>query len=176
MTTEQEKVLEALQTALLIEKDGEECYLEAAGESKNKAGIKLLQSLADEESIHRQKLGKIYTDISANRSWPVIDFDPGRGTRIRSAFAGTCEATGMAVPGEATEIDVLNTALEKEKKSYDFYERQARRAVYDAERDFYEQIAAEEREHELALLDYFEYLKDPAAWFVKVEHPSLDGG
>jgi hypothetical protein len=37
-------------------------------------------------------------------------------------------------------------------------------------------VAAEEREHHLILLDYYEYLKDPAGWFVKKEHPSLDGG
>ena len=33
-----------------------------------------------------------------------------------------------------------------------------------------------EKEHQLVLLDYYEYLKDPAGWFVKKEHPSLDGG
>jgi hypothetical protein len=36
-------------------------------------------------------------------------------------------------------------------------------------------VASEEKEHYLILLDYFEYLKDPAAWFVQKEHPSLDG-
>jgi len=30
--------------------------------------------------------------------------------------------------------------------------------------------------HELALIDYYDYLSDPAGWFVKKEHPSLDGG
>ena len=80
------------------------------------------------------------------------------------------------VGSAATELDVLNTALEKEKKSYDFYERQAKKAIYKVERDFYEKIAAEEREHELALLDYYEYLIDPPGWFVKTEHHSLDGG
>jgi len=37
-------------------------------------------------------------------------------------------------------------------------------------------LAQEEREHELALLDYHDYLSDPAGWFVKSEHSSLDGG
>jgi rubrerythrin len=176
MITEQEKVLEALQTALLMENDGKECYLQAAAGSANEAGRKLLKSLAEEEDIHRNKLETIYNAISANKSWPAISFDIGRGARIRSAFAGTCEIIGVNVHGVATELDVLKTALEKEKKSYDFYERQAKQASYEVERDFYEKIAAEEREHELALLDYYEYLIDPAGWFVKTEHPSLDGG
>ena len=70
MTTEQEKVLEALQTALLMENDGKECYLQAAVGSKNEAGRKLLQSLAEEEDIHRHKLETIYNAISADKSWP----------------------------------------------------------------------------------------------------------
>ena len=162
MTTEQEKVLEALQTAVAMENDGKECYLQAASGSKNEAGRKLLQSLAEEEDIHRRKLEAIYNAISADKSWPTINFDTGRVSRIRTTFAGTCEAIGANVGGAATELNVLNTALEKEKQSYDFYERQAKKAGYKVERDFYEKIAAEEREHELALLDYYEYLKDPA--------------
>ncbi len=177
MITEQEKVvLEALQTALLMENDGKECYLQAAVGSKNEAGRKLLQSLAEEEDVHRRKLEVIYNAVSADKSWPAVNFDIGRVERIRSVFAGTCEAIGVNVGIVATELDVLKTALEKEKKSYDFYERQAKKAIYEVERDFYEKIASEEREHELALLDYYEYLIDPAGWFVKTEHHSLDGG
>lgn len=176
MTTEQEKVLEALQTAVAMENDGKECYLQAAVGSKNEAGKKLLQSLAEEEDIHRQKLETIYKAISTSKSWPEVNFDSGRVARIRSVFAGTCEAIGVNVGFVTTEIDVLKTALDKEKKSYDFYERQAKNAIYEIERNFYKRIASEEREHELALLDYYEYLIDPAGWFVKTEHHSLDGG
>ncbi len=176
MTTEQEKVLEAVQTALLMENDGKECYLQAAVGSKNEAGRKLLQSLVEKEDIHRNKLESIYNAISADKSWPAINFDPRRGAKLRSLFAGACQAIGVNVNGVTTEIDVLNIALDKEKKSYDFYERQAKRAYYEVERDFYEKIATEGREHELVLLDYYEYLTDPVGWFVKTEHPSLDGG
>ena len=34
---------------------------------------------------------------------------------------------------------------------------------------------AEESETYLALIDYLEYLDDPAGWFTKMEHHSLDG-
>ena len=75
-----------------------------------------------------------------------------------------------------TELDAIQTAMDMENKTYDFYKGQGRSAAYNAERDFYETLAAEEREHHLILLDYYEYLKDPAGWFVKTEHPSLNGG
>ena len=62
-----------------------------------------------------------------------------------------------------------------ENKTYDFYQDQLRGAAYDAERDFYQALSAQEKEHHLVLLDYYEYLKDPAGWFVGKEHHSLDG-
>jgi rubrerythrin len=63
-----------------------------------------------------------------------------------------------------------------ENKTYDFYKEQGKNAAYDTEENFYQALATQEREHYLVLLDYYEYLKDPAAWFVKTEHPTLDGG
>jgi len=56
MESEQNKVLEALKTAIKMENDGKECYLNAVLKSDNEAGRKLLQSLALEEDTHRQKL------------------------------------------------------------------------------------------------------------------------
>ncbi len=176
MTTEQEKVLEAVLTAMFMESDGKECYRQGALDSKNEAGRKLLQSLAEEEDEHRQKLEEIYNEISKDRSWPAVKFSPGTGPRLRSLLAGACLAIGVGVGNVTTEIGVLNVALDKEKQSYDFYKSKAQKASYEVERDFYEKIAAEEREHEMVLLDYYEFLMDPAGWFVKTEHPSLDGG
>ena len=59
MATEQDKTLEALQTAIQMEIDGKEYYLKISLESSNELGGKLLASLAAEEDIHRQKLGNI---------------------------------------------------------------------------------------------------------------------
>ncbi len=83
---------------------------------------------------------------------------------------------GPNVKALATELDAIQTAMDMENKTHDFYKSQGKDATYDTERDFYETLAAEEREHHLILLDYYEYLKDPAGWFVRKEHPSLDGG
>jgi rubrerythrin len=83
---------------------------------------------------------------------------------------------GSNIKALATELDAIQTAMGMENKTYDFYKSQAEKAKYDAETGFYESLAAEEREHHLILLDYCEYLKDPAGWFVRKEHPSLNGG
>ncbi len=176
MITEQDKMLEALEIAIQMEIDGKEYYLKASQESSSELGKKLLQSLAAEEDIHRQKFEEIYNAIQNKKAWPTTDFQPDGGKRLRTIFARATEEMGSNIKALTTELDAIQTAMDMENKTYDFYKSRGKNATYDAERDFYETLAAEEREHHLILLDYYEYLKNPAGWFVQKEHPSLDGG
>ncbi len=176
MVTEQDKTLEVLQVAIRMETDGKEYYLKASRESGNELGKKLLESLAREEDTHREKFVEIYSTIRGKKAWPLIDFQPDGGKRLRTIFATTTEKIDSNIKAPATELNAVQIAMDMESKTYDFYESRREKATYNAERDFYETLAAEEREHHLILLDYYVYLKDPAGWFVKKEHPSLDGG
>ncbi len=176
MGTEQDKTLEALQIAVQMEIDGREYYLKASQKSSNELGKMLLRSLAAEENIHRQKFEGIYNAIRDKKAWPVTDFRPDGGKGLRTIFARATEEIGSNIKAPATELDTVQTAMGMENKTYDFYKSQGKTAADDIARDFYETLAAEEREHSLILLDYYEYLKDPAGWFVKKEHPSLNGG
>jgi len=175
METEQAQTLDALKIAIQMEIDGKEYYLKTSRESSNELGKKLLQSLAAEEDVHRQKFEQLYKAIRSKKAWPVTDFQPDGGKRLRTILAAATEKTGAKIKAPATEFDAIQTAMNMENKTYDFYKSQGKIATYDAERDFYSTLAGEEREHHLVLLDYYEYLKDPAGWFVKKEHPSLDG-
>ena len=176
MATEQDKTLDALKIAIQMESDGKEYYLKTSRESNNELGKKLLESLATEEDIHRRKFEEIYNTIRTRKAWPVSDFQPDGGKRLRTIFAKTTEEMSPNIKSLTTELDAVQTAMSLENKTHDFYKSRGGSASYKAERDFYQTLAAEEREHHLILLDYFEYLKDPAGWFVSKEHPSLDGG
>jgi len=160
MVTEHEKTLKGLQVAVQMEIDGKEYYQKVSQSSNNQLGRELLQSLAA---------------IRDKRAWPKTDFQPDRGRRLKTIFAKSIKEIGPNIKA-ANEIDAIKTAMDMENKTYDFYKSQSQIATYDTERDFYENIAAEERGHYLVLNDYREYLSDPAGWFVKKEHPSLDGG
>ena len=176
MESEQNKTVATLQIAIQMEIDGKEFYLKASQESSNELGRKLLQSLATEEDYHRRKFEEIYNAIESKKEWPKTDFQPDGGQRLRTIFARATEEKGSNTKSLPTELDAVQKAMDMENKTHDFYESQGENAAYDAERDFYKTLAAEEKEHYLILLDYYEYLKDPAGWFVGKEHPSLDGG
>ena len=176
MVTEQDKTLEGLQIAIQMEIDGKKYYLKASEESGNELGRKLLQSLAAEEDIHRQKFEEIYDAVRSKKAWPATDFKPDGGKRLRTIFARVSEEMRANVKAVDTELSAIKTAVATESKTFDFYKSQSKEATYEAEKEFYETLAVEEREHQLILLDYYEYIEDPAAWFVSKEHPSLDGG
>ncbi len=176
MATEQDRTLEALQIAIQMEIDGKEYYLKVSQESSNELGKKLLESLAVEEDLHRQKFSEIYDAIRSKKAWPETHFQPDGGRGLRTIFARALEQAEQDEKGTATELNAVEKAMEMENKTYDFYKSQEVKAGQGAEREFYERLASQEREHHLILLDYYEYLKDPAGWFVQKEHPSLDGG
>jgi rubrerythrin len=174
--TEQDKTLAGLKIAIQMEIDGKEYYLRTSKNSSNEPGKKLLMSLSVEEDSHRQKFENIYDTIQKKRGWPTTDFKPDRGKSLRTLFSTATKKKGAKVKSNDTELGVVQIAMDMENKTYDFYKRQSTSATHDAERRFYDMVAAEERGHNLVLLDYYEYLKDPAGWFVKGEHSSLDGG
>jgi len=173
MATELNQTVKALQFAIQMEIDGKEYYLKISQKSRDEVGKKLLAALSVAEDIHRQKFESIFESIRAKQAWPSVKLPlPAKG--IKTIFA---EALGQIKPGSrgtATEIDAVDKAIDMETRSYDYYKSQAKRAA-GAEMEFYEAVVAEEQVHHLVLLDYKEFLNNPAAWFVKAEHPSFDG-
>jgi rubrerythrin len=176
MTTEQEKTTKALQYAIQMEIDGKVFYLNASRESGNELGRKLLESLAAQEDYHRQKFEQIYENTRKSHNWPIVDFKPDGGKTLRTIFAIETNKPIPNIKVTQTELDAVQKAMQIEDKSYDLYHDRYEQAGPGDERDYYETIAAEEREHKLVLLDYWEFLHDPASWYVKTERPSLDGG
>jgi rubrerythrin len=176
MVTEQDKTLEALQIAIQMEIDGKEYYQKASQSSSNQLGKKLFQTLAAEEDIHRQKFEEIYDAIRRRKAWPKTGYQPDMGRTLKTVFAKAIEEMGSNIKAQDAELHAVKAAMDMENQSYDFYKSRGEKASYDAEIEFYETSAAQERAHYLVLLDYYEYLADPSGWFVGKEHPSLDGG
>ncbi len=174
MAGEQQAAIDALKQALQMELEGKEFYARAASQSGNELGRQLLASLAAEEDIHRQVFTKIYEEMRTRNAWPAVSFQPDGGQQLRTVFAQALERVGAKLWSVATELETVRIARQMETRTYDFYQARRQVAGGPLEKDFYEKLAAQEQEHGLVLADYAEYLQDPAAWFVKKEHPLLD--
>lgn len=176
MENEQVKTLEGLQLAIQMEVDGKEYYQKASQESGNELGKQLFQWLSAEEDKHRQRFEAIYNAIKNKEAWPEVAIQSQRGEGLGTLFSKALETADANVKDVPAELHAIDRAMDIENKTHSFYKLQGEKAAYDAEKKFYESLAAEERGHYLTLVDYREYLIDPAGWFRKAEHHSLDGG
>jgi len=173
MSGEQSSTVKALELAIRTELNGKTFYERASVQSSQLLGQQLFSTLAVEEDMHRKKFEEIYEAFRTKNSWPVVDYHPANANAVKTVFA---QARRSTVKSNTTENEAILIALEIEDRSIDLYLEFAKTALYPAEKSLYETLVGEERGHRLALLDYQEYLKDPAGWFVGKEHPSLDGG
>ena len=176
MPSEQEATLKALETALKMEVDGKEFYLQASKASKNKLGKDLLEKLAAEEDVHRGVFQNIYDTIKNTKGWPDVKFRGDGGQGLRTIFAEALENMQEQKKAIPEEIDAIKTGMDMENETLDFYNARAKKTKVDAEKQLYEALAMQESEHHRVLLDYYEFLKDPASWYVQKEHTAFDGG
>jgi len=176
MSDEQTNTLKALQIAVKMEIDGKEFYLIASRNAGNKMGAKLLYSLALAEDKHREKFIQIFVALRDKKGWPKTALKTDGGKSLKTIFAAATKKMAAQTSPLNEELEAVKTAMLMENKTLDFYTSLGAKATVSAEKEFYRTIAEEERMHHQALLDYYEFLKDPAGWSIKTEHSSLDGG
>jgi rubrerythrin len=175
MKREQARTIEVLQLGVHMEIDGKEFYLKASEKSGNKLGKELFQQLANEEDVHRKRFEQIYEALRSGQGWPDVEPPSEKGRTLRSLFSEATRALGSKVEVAESELGAIRVALDMEEKSYDLYDSRSKESTLPVEKRFYEALAGEERGHHLALADSLEYLSDPAGYFTKTEHWSLDG-
>jgi rubrerythrin len=175
MKNEQARTIEVLQLAVRTEVEGKEFYQQASQKSSNKLAKELFQQLAKEEDFHRKKFEEIYEALKRGQNWPDVVPASEKGKRLKSLFAEASKALGNKFKVAESELEAIKLAMDMEIKSYNLYHSRSEESTLAVEKRFYEALAGEERGHHLALLDSYEYLSDPAGWFTKSEHWSLDG-
>lgn len=176
MAIEQDTTIAALKTSIQMEIDGKEFYTKSSLASTNELGRELLKRLAGEEDIHRQVFERIFKSISAKKVWPDKKLSYEGVRRLKNVFTRAIEDMVKNPKAIPTELGAIETAMDMENKTYDFYKKRSGLATYAGEKEFYEEIAAQEKEHHRVLLDYYEYMKDPAGWYKVKEHQFVDGG
>jgi rubrerythrin len=171
LTNEHTLTLTALDAALSMEIEGKEFYLKSSRECRNEVGRLLFQGLAAEEDRHRQKFQIIYKEIAANKEWPNVTVEP-HTAGLEKLF----DAAASGYKFVDNELQAVQTAMNMENKTRDYYLQCIETSVYPAEKYFYQSLAREERVHHNLLQDYYEYVQNPAQFFTIKEKHSLDGG
>jgi len=77
--------------------------------------------------------------------------------------------------GDADDLEAVRTALDFEAKGAKYYADLRDQVPDPKEKQFFDLLSKIENEHYLSLRDTEEYLIDPASWYRKAEHHTLDG-
>lgn len=172
MISDFSSVEKAVQCAMQMEVDGKEYYMKTGSQCRSEVGKKLMAALADAEDVHRKKFESIFEAIRSKKAWPAVKLPQGKA--IKTIFAEALAGEKAEPANPSTELDAVDKAIRMEIESYDYYVGRSKQAAAGPEKEFYEAVAGEEHEHQMTLLDYKEFLADPAAWFVRTEHPTFD--
>jgi rubrerythrin len=119
-----DKLAEALQTAMNMERRGREAYIEAADRIKQPVVASILVDLANDESEHELMISRYYAALQRHQGWPAPDREDrpmDLPERVKNALDMTVEDTGSV----SAYIDVYEHAAVLERASRDFYIAQA---------------------------------------------------
>jgi len=168
--------LNALEVALKNEMVEREFYLKNAERTKDPMGKAMFKQIGDEELEHYERLKQLHEKWSKQEKWPETIPLKVKDTNIKEVLNGLSRKTEGASKGDANDLEAVRKALDFEAKGVKFYANLRDSVTDPREKQFFDLLSKIEHEHYLSLKDTEEYFIDPASWYRKMEHHTLDGG
>jgi rubrerythrin len=168
--------LNALEVALNNELNERKFYLKHAERTKHPLGKIMFERIADEELEHYERLQELHEIWQKGERWPETIPLEVRGTNVGNILGGIIRKIDETREGDASDLKAVRTAIDFEAKGAKYYAELSAMVSEPKEKQFFNLLSTIENEHYLSLKDTEEYLTDPASWYRKIEHHSLDGG
>ena len=170
------KLMETMCAALEIKEKMKALYDEAAGKCSDHVGIETFRMLREMEQEHLARINGIYTELTKGHvdvdSCRFYDFDASDKKQVLKRIAREKKFVGKAC---LDDVAAIESGMELENKSIDFFADHLKQAVTSTEREFLNYIIAEERSHYIILSDLRFYYIDPEHWFMEKGRTGLDG-
>jgi rubrerythrin len=147
-------ILEAVETAMMMEEEGIRFYT-LAGERARDAEMKALFALLrDKEHQHVETFRRLYSEMTEREGNPDAELwllDPELSEYFRASVASTVFPTRGAADRVIAELhgvtETLRMALRLEKESILFYHELLAHAPWPGAKELVEKVIAEERRH-----------------------------
>jgi len=170
--------LKILQAAIKMEEDGRRFYLKAGKAAKNTVAKKLLVSLADQELTHIERIEEISNGLKEDKDWNDFGKSITKSAKKNLAlvFRALSSAEKKRLKVDPANLEAFQIAMQKETKSYDYYDKQSKATDIRIAKVFYDRLKKEEEHHYELLEEAYSLLSDSASWFVKQEGRVMEGG
>lgn len=167
--------LNALEVALNNEMREREFYLKNAERTTNPVGKAMFKQIADEELEHYERLKQLHESWQNQGKWPETVPLQVAESNLENILKEVIGQVVQAKPGDDDDLKAVRTAIGFEAEAGKFYEKLRDVSTDAKEKDFFALMAKIEFEHLASLKETEEYFLDPAQWYQKMEHGSLDG-
>ncbi len=167
--------LNALEVALNNETREREFYLKNAKRTKNVLGRRMFQQIGDDELEHYERLKQLHQKWAKQEKWPETVPLKVRDTIVKDILLEFVKKVDQTAKGDSDDLEAVRTALDFEAKGAKFYAELRDSVSNPKEKQFFDLLSRMENEHYVSLKDTEEYFIDPASWYVKIEHHTLDG-
>ena len=172
---DQKDRLNALEVALNNEMREREFYLKNAKRTKNALGKKMFQQIGDDELEHYERLKQLHQKWAKQEKWPETVPLKVKDTIVKDVLLEFIKKVDKTAKGDSDDLGAVRTAIDFEAKGAKFYAELRDGVTNPTEKQFFDLLSKMENEHYLSLKDTEEYFIDPASWYRKAEHHTLDG-
>lgn len=160
----------AVDTAVKMETDAMRFYAEAKDKMLHPLGKEIFGGFVTDEARHLKMLNNILIDLDIKTGSVHL------GEDIKTVFSELKDQMMQRITATADEIEAVKIALDFEKEGYHFYEKAARDAEDEKEKELFELLTIEEKKHYEILDNTYKFLEDTGEWFMWEEHGILEGG
>jgi rubrerythrin len=151
-----EKTIDILKTAILLERKGKAFYSHVAMQAKDADVKEFFQMMADEEDEHINFLVNQFESVTKTDSFSKMEFkheDHADDEILTSKVKTKIESASF-------EAAAISSAIDMENRAVAVYSERAQSAETTEERDFYNWLANWERGHNKLLHEIDKALKD----------------
>ena len=161
-----QEALQAIDTAIQIERDGLAFYTEAARQIVEPKGRRMFQTLAQDEAAHLRLFEETRKSLLEGNDW----LSPGRVATIsprkpirQPVFPTGDEAKKAGAPER--QLAALRRGIQAEEDSIEFYSEQMDKADDADGKAMYAYLIGQEEGHRTILQGEYDYLTNTGFWF-----------
>ena len=158
----------ALQTALDFEKKGHHLYEEISTKTENPIVAKTFRYLANQELIHIEVI-KEYMEKEK------IELKGDKLKETKKFFSMTVKEFKERAELSEDDLKAHETALELEKRSYNFYKTQSERTTNKELKKFFGFLMKQENNHYEFVQKTYEFIKNPVGFYTEEEKWLVEG-
>jgi rubrerythrin len=159
---ENQKTLDILKQAILLEKRGQSFYLTAAAQSNDPDLADIFSTMAEEETVHLKFLSDQFSNFDKNHQFMKIDLpDPANEKIAKRVLSDELKKKISAAGFEAAAI---SAAIDMEKKAIEIYSSQSMNSTDPNEKNLYSWLAEWEGSH-LKILNNLDTELKERIWF-----------